>query len=304
MSKVRIFVPGSIGNVGPGFDVLGLAIADIGDIFEMDLVSGDASVEVEGRHADDIPTDPDLNCCTIAARALLKAVGDPRQPRVKIIRRLPFAGGLGASAASSVGGAFGAAMATGKEIDQDLILRAALAGEAAVAGAHLDNIAPSLLGGLCVCYGLEPPRVTSIAIKAPWWLTLLTPNVRMPTKQSRMVLPETSSQAEWTAQMGLTAALVTAFINGDVELARLCLRDPFAEPRRKATIPHFDDVKARALEAGAIGVSISGAGPTIFALCPDEKVALRCAETMPLPFEDEGFSIHVTPIASQGAQQV
>src|SRR5690606_22611483 len=149
-TPTRVFVPGSIGNVGPGFDVLGLAVADIGDTFELELTDGEAFVEVEGRDADKIPTDPDQNCCTIAARACLKPSGAMRKPRVSIMRRLPVAGGLGASAASSVGGAYAAAVASRQKVDDSLILQAALVGEAAVAGAHLDNIAPSLFGGLCV----------------------------------------------------------------------------------------------------------------------------------------------------------
>src|SRR5690606_13603833 len=142
---------------------------------------------------------------------LLGAIGDTRKPRVTIMRRLPFAGGLGASAASSVGGAYAAAIASGKKVDSSLILQAALVGEAAVAGAHLDNIAPSLFGGLCVCFGIDPPQVTSITALADWWLTLITPRMRMPTKEARAVLPPQLPQTEWTRQMGLSAALVTAF---------------------------------------------------------------------------------------------
>jgi homoserine kinase len=305
MSTSRIFVPGSIGNVGPGFDVLGLAVAEIGDTFEVKL-GKTATIEVSGRDAADIPLDPDQNCATIAARALLRSIDVDAEPQIQITRQLPLAGGLGASAAASVGGAFSACLAAGANVEPRLIMQAALVGESAVAGAHLDNIAPSLLGGLCICYGVEPPLVTKISVIKPWWLTLLTPKVKMKTKDSRNILPEASTQKEWVQQMGYTSALVAAFASGDADLLRNSLHDPFAEPRRKALIPHFDEVKACAINAGALACSISGAGPTIFAISQNEDIALDCAKAMSKPFGTssggarEEFSIITSSISNQG----
>src|SRR5690606_11583146 len=145
---------------------------------------------------------------------------------------------------------------------------------------HLDNIAPSFFGGLCVCFGVDPPRVAKVPLGAKWWVALVTPGVRMATKEARSLLPSSLSQSDWTHQMGLTAALITAFATGDGDLAKQSLNDPYAEPRRKTQIPHFDAAKKAALKAGAFGASISGAGPTIFALCQNQETALVCADAM------------------------
>ena len=237
--RATVFAPGSIGNVGPGFDVLGLAVD----------------------------------------------------------------GGMGGSAASSVAGALAAARAMGEDPSPSALMEAALAGEAAVAGRHLDNIAASVLGGLTLVRTTEPLDAVRIPLHDEWWVALVTPEVRVETRAARALLPETWGRAEWVQQMANTAALVHAFATGDRELVRRSLDDRYAEPRRASLIPRFAEVKGAALASGGLGCSISGSGPTVFALAADSAAARRCASAMKAAFADTPASVHVGRVAEEGARE-
>jgi len=304
MSRRCAFAPGSIGNVGPGFDVLGLAVEGIGDRVTLSLLNGPAVIDdVSGRDADLIPRDPAKNSASIAAVAWLRAHGDVRNPAMTIEKGLPLAGGMGGSAASSVAGAFAAALASGVNApSSNEVIAAALEGEAAVAGQHLDNIAASALGGLTISRSVHPIDVVAVRVAAPWWVALVTPAVRIQTKEAREILPHESDRATWVQQMANTTALAYAFATGDAELLRRSLDDRYAEPRRAALIPNFHDVKEAALLTGALGCSISGSGPTIFAIAIEERSARRCAEAMQHALTDVTSTSHVGAIANRGVR--
>ncbi|MGZ8867223.1 MAG: homoserine kinase [Thermoanaerobaculia bacterium] len=302
MSIATVFAPGSIGNVGPGFDVLGLAVEGIGDRVTVELSDGPARVaEVTGRDAELVPRDPARNVASIAAAAWLRNAGIAKQAVVSIQKGLPLAGGLGGSAASSVGGALAACLAAGHRADQNAIIAAALEGESAVAGRHLDNIGACVTGGLALCRSVDPIDVIGIPIAAPWSIVLLSPRVRIETKQSRSILPRAWENALWIQQMANTSALVHAFATGDAELLRRSLDDRFAEPVRAPLIPNFFEVKKAALEAGALGCSISGGGPTIFAIVAEGAHA--CAAAMKAAMLDIDSDVQIAPIAREGARR-
>jgi homoserine kinase len=197
--------------------------------------------------------------------------------RITIDKGLPVSGGIGGSAASSVAGAYAAALAAGVEASHEDIILAALAGEEAVSGRHLDNIAPITLGGLVLSRSIEPLDVVKLAVPDDWRVVLVRPNARIETKKARAILPKQWDL--WTQQMANTAALIHAFATADGALARRALDDLYAEPRRASLIPRFDEIKRAALDAGAFGCSISGSGPTIFALA-DAADAERIAAAM------------------------
>jgi len=299
------FAPGSIGNVGPGFDVLGLAIEGIGDRVTVALTDGDARVEsLTGVDAALVPLDAQRNAAAIAAVAWLRAHGDSRNPIVTIDKGLPLSGGLGGSAASSVAGAFAAALAMGSETSPIELAAAALQGEMTVAGEHLDNIAPAILGGLALSRSVRPIDIIALTVAADWRLALVTPDVRIQTKAAREVLPSTSGRAVWVQQMANTAGVVHAFATGDGELLRRALDDRYAEPRRAALIPHFNAVKRAALDAGAFACTISGSGPTLIAICADDDIAHRVTAAMQTAFEQVRSIARVSPIARQGVRAV
>lgn len=305
-ARATAFAPATIGNVGPGFDVLGLAVDGLGDRATVELgpPGPDLVTSITGRDADLVPREPEKNAAVIAARAMLSRLGAaPCSLRVGLEKGLPLAGGLGGSAASSVAGALAAALAlTGRTPSTEDLLLAALEGEAAVAGRHLDNLAPCALGGLVLVRSVEPLDVIPLPPAAPWWVALVTPAVRVETRAARALLPKAWEQAEWVRQMAHTSALVVAFLRGDAGMARRALDDRYAEPRRAVLIPRFAEVKAAALEAGALGCSLSGSGPTLFALAEDEAAARRCAAAMTSAFQTLASTSHVGPIAKNGAR--
>ncbi|HEV8242314.1 MAG TPA: hypothetical protein VGS57_23310 [Thermoanaerobaculia bacterium] len=336
------FAPGSIGNAGPGFDVLGLAIDGVGDTVSVRLATvGPSRVEsVTGRDAGEVPCDCAANSAAIAAREYLRRRGIAGEIVIRIDKGLPLSGGLGGSAASSVAGAFAAHLLAcalddarnsgettraddaggakrraderdaspdddARALESDVVadlLAAALAGETAVAGPHLDNIGPSLLGGLVLSRSVEPIDVVPLTVAAPWWLALWTPQVRVETRAARAILPAQSDRGLWVRQMANTAALVHAFAAGDGALLARALDDGYAEPLRAPLIPHFHAVKAAAIGAGAFGGSISGSGPTVFAIAADETTARGAAAAMQRAGE-VGSTIHAGAIARRGARR-
>jgi homoserine kinase len=303
--KVSAFAPGSIGNVGPGFDVLGLAVDGIGDTVTLELTTGEARIDdVTGRDADLVPRDPSRNTAAIAAIAWLRAHGETRNPIISIHKGLALSGGMGGSAASSVAGAYAAALACEAKANPIEIIAAALEGEAAVAGRHLDNLAASALGGLALSLSVDPIDAIKIEVAAPWFVALVTPNVRIETKAARALLPESWPRGAWVQQMANTAALAHAFATGDGPLLTRALDDRYAEPLRVPLIPHFHDVKRAAVLGGAFGCSISGSGPTVFAIAEDEATAHVCATAMQHAFGEVGSTTHVGPIAKEGVRRV
>lgn len=303
--KHTVFAPGSIGNVGPGFDVLGLAIDGAGDRITVELTDGDARVvAVTGRDAQLLPLDAKKNAATIAATAWLRLHGDARNPLVWIEKGLPLSGGMGGSAASSVGAVLATALAMGMSPEPHQIIAAALEGESAVAGRHLDNIAPCVLGGLALVRSLQPIDVVALPVKADWMVAMVTPDVRIETKAARDLLPPSSERAVWVQQMANTAAVVHAFATGDGELLRRAFDDVYAEPRRGGFIPRFLEVKRAALQAGAFCCGISGSGPTLVAISADAATAQRAAAAMQQAFGEVAGSAQVVPIARQGARAV
>lgn len=298
------FAPGSIGNVGPGFDVLGLAIGGAGIHVEIELVGGEAPpVVVTGRDAGLIPTDPRRNVATIAASAILRRFESNLQPAARIECELPVSGGMGASGAASAAGAFAAALALGVEPTREDLLLAALEGESFAAGHHLDNVAPSILGGLVLSRSVELLDVIPLPVPEAWSLALVTPSLRIETRHARDILPEASQRDEWIPQMANAIGVAAAFILGDAALLRRSLVDVYAEPRRASLIPGFAAVRKAALEAGALGCSISGAGPTVFAIAADATAAAACAEAMQAAFGDTGTTTHVGPIDRRGVRR-
>lgn len=304
MTRAAAFAPGSIGNVGPGFDVLGLAVDGIGDTVEVTLLSDPDSqiYEITGRDADAVPSDPARNVAAVAATAWLRRAGIDKRVGVSVRKGLALSGGMGGSAASSVAGACAAALASGRTPDPLDVMLAALEGEAMVSGRHLDNIAPSVYGGLVICRSTDPIDVSPVPLAASWWVALVTPSVRIETKAARALLPPSSDRAEWIQEMANTTALTWAFASGDAGLAARALDDVFAEPRRASLIPRFHDVKRAALAAGAIGCSISGSGPTVFALTESEEVAAKCAAAMRSAFREIASTSHVGAVARQGVR--
>lgn len=272
--SVTVFAPGSISNLGPGFDCLGAAVTGVGDRVTASRSESPGVVVTRVSDAR-IPLDTERNTASLAAREALRRAGrEECGVQLEIDKGLPLAGGLGGSAASAVAGALATDRLLGLGLGQVDLLECALAGEARVAGRHADNIAPCLLGGAVLVRSLDPPRLLSVQVDPAWTLVLATPDYEVETARARQALPAQVSRADAIRQAANLAALVLTLERADGPALRAALEDVLAEPARVAAglYPGYVQARAAAYEAGALGVAISGAGPTVMAFMWADQV--------------------------------
>ncbi|NJE26627.1 homoserine kinase [Thermococcus sp. MV5] len=279
--RVKVMVPATIANFGPGFDAFGLCLEKPIDIIEL-RESDEIRVEVKGF---DVPDDPERNVASISVLALLKMLKVDTGFRIRIRKEIKPKGGLGSSGASALGGALAAARFFGIE-DKELIVKAALEGEKVASGsAHGDNIIPALFGGFTILNSLNPLEVFNLDVK--FKLVVVLPDVEVSTKKARAVLPEHVPRSDAVRNIALASSLVLALKENDIENVGRFLDDHLALPYRKSLIPWFDKVVNAALESGAYGVSLSGSGPAMFALGKNLK---DIGKAMVEAFREEGIN--------------
>jgi homoserine kinase len=279
---VTAFAPGGVGNVGPGLDILGLAVAGAGDTVRAEWSTAPGIQLLDPGHPN-LPHDPTRHTAALAARAVLDAAGERMAGRgiaLTVRKGLPLSGGQGGSAASAVAGAVAANALLGAPLDRAALLAACLGAEERVAGRHLDNIAPSLLGGIVLIRCMEPPDLVQLPVPDELVVVLVRPAQQMRTADARAVLPRDVSRDVALHQAAQVGALVAALALGDYELLGRAIDDRIAEPARAGLLPGFREAKAAALAAGALGSSISGSGPTAFALTRGPAVGERVAAAM------------------------
>ena len=286
-AQVRVFAPGSIGNLGPGLDILGLAIDGAGD--EVTAERSAPGVVIEAPGHPDLPTDPTRHSSGIAALAVLRMAGAGFGVRLRVEKGLPLAGGQGGSAASAVAGALAANLLLEAPLPSSALLTAALEAETVVAGPHADNIAPILLGGLVLIRINQPLEVVRLPVPASLTLVLAHPDRSLSTRDGRALLPATVTREIALHQAAQVAAIVAAAASGDLTLLGKAIDDRIAEPARAPALPGFLAAKAAALSAGALGCSISGSGPTAFALVPDEAAGSQVAAAMAQAYRSCGI---------------
>lgn len=285
--KARVFAPGGIGNVGPGFDILGLAVAGAGDTVTATM-SHVPGVAIDDPGHPSLPTDPDRHTSGIAAREVLRRGGAGFGVRLSIEKGLPLAGGQGGSAASAVAGAVAANRLLDKPLDSMQLLEASIAAEAMVSGYHADNVAPILLGGLVLIRSLEPLDVLRLPVPEGLIIVLAHPDHPFPTREGRAVLPETLLRDDAVFQCAQVAAMVAAACSGDIAAFGRAIQDRIAEPARAPKLTGFIAAKRAALGSGALGCSISGSGPTAFAVVPDHGTGEAVAMAMVHAYEQAG----------------
>jgi homoserine kinase len=291
--RATAFAPGSVGNVGPGLDILGLAVAGAGDEVTAERIDGNEIVVRSAGHSD-LPTDARRNTAALAAREVLCRAGATALGIALTVRKgLPLAGGQGGSAASAVAGAVAANALLGDPLDRMALFAASLEAEAAVTGRHPDNVAPSLLGGIVLVRSLEPVDLVMLPVPAELRVVLVHPAQRLRTKDARAVLPRTIPLPTALHQAAQVAAMAAALAAGDYALLGRALDDRIAEPARASLLPGFVAGKQAALAAGALGGSISGSGPTAFALAQGDECARAVAEAMLAAYTGAGIAAQV-----------
>lgn len=271
---VTAFAPASIGNVAVGFDMLGLAISGAGDRVSARRIAGEgvsisAVYGLDGKLHTELATDARENTAGVAAAALWQEFGDGGLELI-VRKGVPLQSGMGSSAASAVAGAVAANACLAKPLALEKLMPYALAGETlASGGMHADNVAPSLLGGLILCPPVLSPDIIRLDLPRGISSVLLHPELSVNTAESRRGLAKSYSLDQWLAQQGYLAGFIAACSSNDHELLGRCLRDVVVEPQRAQSVSCFTAVRDAAVDNNALGCSLSGSGPSIFALCKD-----------------------------------
>ena len=261
------FAPASVGNVAVGFDILGQSVAALGDRVR---VSRRAEPGVSIRSitgvVQDLPLAAEKNTAGMAALALQTDLALPYGFELEIEKGIPLGSGLGGSAASAVAAVVAAAALVDRPLARTELLKFAMRGEAVASGSvHVDNIAPSLFGGLVLTVGIDNPHVKQIPVPDCVRCVLVHPHMVLATREARAILSKTVALSDVIWQQANLAGFLAGCYTSDLALIRESLLDVVIEPQRQVLIPGFAEVKRAALDAGALGASISGAGPTVFA---------------------------------------
>lgn len=302
--RVRVFAPGGIGNIGPGLDILGCAVTGAGDNVVASRIDA-PGIRLDDPGHPDLPRDPERHTSAIAARDVLRrANAEDVGIALTVEKGLPLCGGQGGSSASGVAGAVAANALLGNPLGWRDVLGAALHAEERVAGRHIDNLAPCLLGGILLIRSTESFDLVRLPVPASLRVALVHPNQQLRTAEARTVLPTSVDRALALAQASAVAGMVAAFCTGDLSLLRTAVDDRIAEPARAPLLPGFIEAKRAAMDAGALGCSISGAGPTSFAFAASDADARRVADVMCRAYERHGVAAaaRVARIDEQGAR--
>lgn len=304
MNSIRAYAPGTVANVGPGLDILGLAVTGAGDTVAVERAAG-GEITIRFAGHPDIPSDVSRNTAGIAASLVRRKVGASAEGLVlEIVKGLPLSGGQGGSAASAAAAAVATNALFGSPLANRQLLESCLSAEEAVSGRHADNVAAALLGGVVLVRSLEPLDIVLLPFPDDVLIVLVEPDERLETEKARAALPRSVERGIAVAQAANVGALVAALFRGDRELLGRSIEDRIAEPARMALLPGFEEAKAAAMEAGALGCSVSGSGPSAFAFVAGENLAARVGAAMAAAYHRRGIAAEarICRVDKQGAR--
>jgi homoserine kinase len=305
--EASAFAPASVGNVAIGFDILGFSVGAIGDRATVRTIrEPEVRVKAIRGVVADLPMEAAKNTAGRALQAMREALALPFGLELELDKGIPLASGLGGSAASAVAAVVAANALLPQPCSKLELLKFAMQGEAVASGSrHVDNIAPSLYGGLVLTVGIDQPRVKQIPVPAVVRAVIVHPHMFLSTRQARAILKGSVEMKDFVWQTANLAGFISGCYTDDIDMLRESFEDVVIEPQRAALIPGFGEVRRAAISAGALGCSISGAGPTMFAWCL-ESHALAVREAMVVEFSHHGLaSDHwTTPIEALGARVI
>lgn len=292
--SITVFSPATVANVACGFDILGLALDRPGDTITLRL-SDDPGIRIARiTGMEGLTTDPTQNVCGVALKAMLDHLGSEQGFEIELEKGIPPGSGIGSSAASSAGAVFAANELLGKPYTPAELVPFAMEGERLVSGvAHADNVAPALLGGFVLVRSYAPLDLVPIATPPDLCCAVIHPHIEVRTADSRGILRREIPLASAIQQWGNVGGLIAGLLTNDLDLVGRSLEDVVIEPVRSILIPGYDDVKTAALASGALGCSISGSGPSIFALCKGLASAEHVSKVMAETYSEFGISYAV-----------
>ena len=309
--RVTAFAPATVSNVACGFDVLGFALEAPGDeVTARFAAAGVRGVSISEISGDDgrLSREAGRNTAGVAVQTLLRVLGETRGIALSVSKGLPLASGLGGSAASAAAAVVAVDALLGAHAPIDTLMTCALEGERIGAGSgHADNIAPAICGGFVLVRSANPPDIVRLPIPAGLTAVVVHPALEIETARARALLGDTVPLADAIRQWANLGAFVDSLHRSDFALMARALEDVIAEPRRAALVPGLAEIKRAAVAAGALGCSLSGSGPSLFALCAGRQIAARVGAAMAAAVTAAIGSqpeLYVSSIASQGARVI
>ena len=298
------YAPATSANSAVGFDILGFALQQLGDSVTLSPRNDEQLVITSTQ---DIPHDPQTNTASLAVRHLLDSLEIAQGFHIHIDKKIPISAGLGGSAASAVAALLAVNAFLDRPVERHRLAQYAIQAEAASSGtAHADNVIPCLYGGFTLIRGLQPLDVITLPLPA-LRCVLVHPDLRLETKKARAILKESYALKDVVKQSANLASFITALHTGDLNLLKRCMHDYLIEPQRAHLIPGFFKVKEAALQAGALGASLSGSGTSLFALVSqDDDTANAVRDAMLISFKKNGLSAQawVMEMSQQGAHLI
>ncbi|KAF9657902.1 homoserine kinase [Tenacibaculum sp. ZH5_bin.1] len=302
MNYLKIFSPATVANVSCGFDALGLALETVGDTmtFTKTITKGVKITKITGA---DLPSNPQINAAGVVALAMLEKHPVDFGIDITIHKGYTPGSGLGSSAASAAGAAFGVNQLLGNSFSSLELTQFAMLGEEATCGTPIaDNVSAAIYGGFTLVRSYKPLSIVKIPVPADLRVVAIHPQVEVKTKDAREVLPKEVPLKDAVTQWANVGGLISGLYTNDYQLIADSLTDIIVEPARKHLIPHFDEVKQQAIKAGALGAGISGSGPTIFTLCKGDATAENVYKTIQNTYQGKqiDFNMILSKINTEG----
>lgn len=306
--SIKAFAPATCANVACGFDVLGFAVENPGDEVKITLTDTQ-EVRITSITGDGgaLPRDTDLNSVSLVIKEYLKALGSKQGLDIELTKKMPLKSGLGSSAASSVVGVYALNELLGRPMKVEDLLPFAMEGERIACGsAHADNVAPALLGGFVLVRSYDPLDVIKLPTPENLYATIIHPHIEVKTKDARAILRQKIELKDAVVQWGNVGGLVAGLMMNDYDLIGRSLQDVVVEPIRSILIPGFYQAKQAALKAGALGSSISGSGPSIFALAKDQETAIKIGVEMKKVYDSINIDseVYTSKVSQEGPRVI
>ena len=307
MNKIKVKAPATVANLSCGYDILGLCLDNPSDEIEISKITENKIlIESIKSNFSNIPTDPKKNTGGLPAILIHKKLKLDFGFKIKIKKGIPLFGGMGSSAATAVGVVYGINELLGNPLSDEEIISYALEGERISSKIpHADNIGPCLLGGLILIKSIKPVDLIKIPI-GPLYVSVIHPDIKISTKMAREILPKSIKMEDATKQWSNIAGLTYGFTVNDFNIIKRSMEDVIIEPIRSKLIPGFHKIKNSAIKGGAIGCSISGSGPSIFAISQNKNDAEKVLSAMRKTADNFSYLFHsyISPINHSGVTTI
>ncbi len=302
--SIRVFASATVANVASGFDIFGFALTNPGDevVAKLSDSKGVHIVQITGDNGV-LPLDPKKNTAGVSVLKLLKHLNIHEGIELEVHKKMPLGSGLGSSAASCVASVFAVNELLCNPLTIKELLPFVMEGERIACGsAHLDNVAPSLLGGFVLIRSYDPIDVIQIPCSLDLFCTILHPKIEIRTEVARKMLPKEITLQQHVTQSGNACGLIAGLLKNDAELISKSLHDSIVEPVRSTLIPGFKEIKFQAIKSGALGCSISGSGPSVFALSLSKAQAEKIGRAMENACRNHGHecTVYISEINQNG----